>query len=234
LTSCARTLNPSEADLFYIPFYPDVAVGDERFEKFRDQMSNLVIGLSQGRKEKYLEWEQVTGTSSKWWERNLGRDHLLVSNIGGWKWGDYNFLRDSRVFHITLELPGYLRSDDVSSRVMVVPYPSENPPFVPLREFNGNSAVEIMIDNETRELLLFAAFSLHRGWYQRKRTIQLRNAITQIPDTLPPSLVMQEPFPPNEWQGHMARARFCLCPSGDTPSTRRFFSAVLSGCGIVS
>ena len=29
---------------------------------------------------------------------------------------------------------------------------------------------------------------------------------------------------------HMRRSRFCLCPGGDTPYTKRFFLALLSGC----
>ena len=29
---------------------------------------------------------------------------------------------------------------------------------------------------------------------------------------------------------HMQRSRFCLCPGGDTPYTKRFFLALLTGC----
>jgi hypothetical protein len=84
----------------------------------------------------------VTGTSSEWWKRNPEK-HLIVSNIGGWRWGNYNFLRDAHVFHVTLELPRYLRSAYVTSRVVVVPYPSENPPFVPIRDINGNYSIPL-------------------------------------------------------------------------------------------
>eukprot|EP00966_Prymnesium_polylepis_P086750 2008016-Prymnesium_polylepis.1 len=28
----------------------------------------------------------------------------------------------------------------------------------------------------------------------------------------------------------MRRSRFCLCPGGDTPYTKRFFLALLTGC----
>jgi hypothetical protein len=136
LNSCTRTMNPSEADLFYTPYY-SLSTPSAINSTYRDQMIHLVTGMSQGEAEKYVEWERVTGTSSKWWKRNSGRDHLIVSNIGGWRWGDYDFLRDVNVFHVTLELPGYLRYKDVTSRVVVVPYPSENPPFVPIRQVTG-------------------------------------------------------------------------------------------------
>ena len=41
------------------------------------------------------------------------------------------------------------------------------------------------------------------------------------------------PQPPLDWSqtvAWMQRARFCLCPGGDTPYTKRFFLALLAGC----
>jgi hypothetical protein len=132
-----RTLIPSEADLFYLPFYAISTPTDFEYKNRKELMSNLVKGLSQGREERYSEWEIVTGTSSEWWKRNGGKDHLIVTNIGGWRWGDHAFLKDAHLFHVTLELPKYLRQDNITSRVVIVPYPCENPPFVPLRELQG-------------------------------------------------------------------------------------------------
>jgi hypothetical protein len=78
---------------------------------------------------------------------------------------------------------------------------------------------------------MFSAFSSSRG---KKSTVKLRNALTRIPVSDPPSLILKAPFPENEWQDNMYRAVFCPCPHGDTPSTRRFFNAVLAGCGLSS
>jgi hypothetical protein len=76
---------------------------------------------------------------------------------------------------------------------------------------------------------MFAAFSNNRG---KSPILKLRDLISRLPITDPPSIILKAPFPENKWQDHMAHASYCPCPHGDTPSTRRFFNAVLSGCGI--
>lgn len=74
-------------------------------------------------------------------------------------------------------------------------------------------------------MMIFAAFNPYRGGRQGR----VRKAIMRIPKTRPVSRILVPPL--KNWQPYLYRARFCPCPLGDTATTRRFFNAVLAGCG---
>lgn len=102
--------------------------------KYRLQMQLIVEKMSRGERTGFYYWEKFTGTTSKYFKRKNGSDHLIVSNIGGWLWGDFKFLQRAKTLHVTLELPLDFVNDELLQRVIVAPYPSENIPFVPLRD----------------------------------------------------------------------------------------------------
>jgi hypothetical protein len=214
-----RTLDPSKADLFYTPFY---ALKSPK--EFKRRLGNAVIGMTRGNQTSFTEWETITGSSSIWWKRNLGRDHLIVSNIGGWVWGDFNFLRDAKTLHLTLELFPSMQIPSIANRVVIIPYPSENSAFVPFRKIPGTLTITLF--SVTKDLLFFAAFDHRRAGRQKL----VRGALLELPVTSPPSIISTPPFKTAEWQANIHRATYCPCPIGDTPSTRRLFNAILAGC----
>lgn len=88
---------------------------------------------------------------------------------------------------------------------------------------------------EQREFLIFARFGIHGSHGStnlRKTLLQLNSTTTEFSSkyTNLSSLVIPLSTHIKSWQSRMLSSTFCLCPSGDTPSTRRFFNSALAGC----
>lgn len=116
-------------------------------------LDDLIMNISKDTANStYLnEWETKLGITSRYWKRNNGFDHILVSAhppIWGWNWSLYDTLyKIKNPIWLTLEYPYSWeggKSVD-TNRLIVVPYPSENQPWVPVRKLNVDRIIKLSI-----------------------------------------------------------------------------------------
>jgi hypothetical protein len=103
--SCLRTMDPEEADLFYVPYLPSVefhaGVRGKPPSHATSPYAQAILDILQ--KQDYRAWEELFGLSSKYWRRRKGSDHILVFSepLQGLthpkgKRGNYHFIRTQR------------------------------------------------------------------------------------------------------------------------------------------
>lgn len=76
--SCLRTYNPEEATLFYVPYLASVDFY-QAFNKPNKTTSPYAQALLDILDyQNYTAWEHLYGSTSKYWKRRQGADHILV------------------------------------------------------------------------------------------------------------------------------------------------------------
>lgn len=113
------------------------------------------------------------------------------------------FIKDAKLIHATLEFSSLIKDDDTRARVMVVPYPSQSMPFIPLPI--------IPREKPTRFFIAMGNLRAVPG------LVAVRSAIYTVPDTV----IL--PVNDTRWHKEILHSTFCFCPVGDTASTRRFY-----------
>ena len=74
--SCVRTRDPEAADLFFVPHYGDVLYRETGRPNAPSAWEQALLDLAE--KEDGRAWERTFNTTSKWWARRRGADHILV------------------------------------------------------------------------------------------------------------------------------------------------------------
>ena len=76
---CARTMNPAEADFFYLPIIREIdyrialSNGGQRAPSAIEE--SLLESLE---KNEYNKWAEVFNVTSEYWRRSNGSDHIIV------------------------------------------------------------------------------------------------------------------------------------------------------------
>jgi hypothetical protein len=236
LSSCFWTLDPADADLFYVPNYSTVA---RRLRNLNENMSNhsaceptdldstiLDIAEDPFNSSAIFKWEQLAGISARWWQRRHGRDHILTNShppVDAWKWSRYDTaIKIKNVIWLQLELPkGQVLSD--AKRLIIMPYPSENEPWLPIQD---------RLESEIRDIFMFGRFVIHGSPELRRKLLQL-NGTTGLPRVFDqndnphhrqifekPSIVVTSGANLSvAWQQLIFKSTFCLCPAGKSSTS---------------
>ncbi|XP_067651969.1 uncharacterized protein [Haliotis asinina] len=234
LQSRYRTLNPEEADIFYIPAYLGVYFfcrWSTTIEQLQNEMFDIIDAMPYFRQGK-----PHISTLAKIEREQAASDHPLLQN---------EKCRDVTYLVIEKEAYAWYRKflGIENQRVIVVPYPS----YVHL--YNTKTASQSISSPglESRQLMIFVAAS-------DRRTNEFRNIIMdQMPhkvvDTTYEKFVEQvqaqgkdtptqviltttecRPGHENITIGWMQKSVFCLQPPGDSPTRKSFYDSIQSGC----
>ncbi|CAN0118235.1 unnamed protein product [Ectocarpus fasciculatus] len=208
-----RTLNPEEADLFYVPMYPvlSIKLGNNRCGgKTHEQLIDASV--------EYL------ALSSVYFRRFGGADHALV--CAWWNCREAlgpkpRMLLRRAVLGINERLLGWTRWGCGLTKMVAIPYTASS--VLTASEMIGGRAAE------DRDIPFFFV-----GTARSRPERQNLDVVTGMAEG---SVMMlgdhQSDWGMNSTQyaAHIARSsRFCFCPRGDTESSRRIFDAVAAGC----
>ncbi|GLJ40239.1 hypothetical protein SUGI_0826140 [Cryptomeria japonica] len=200
------TLDPFEADLFYVPFFSSLSlvVNPVRQEAGDNSYSDDEM------QEQLVAWLE----KQHFWRRHRGRDHVIVCQ-------DPNAL--SKVIHrlenavLLVSDFGRLKAEQASLvKDVVIPYSHR------INVYNGD------IGLQKRHSLLF-----FMGNRFRKEGGKVRNILFQTLEG-EDDMIIKHGTQSREsrrlaTQG-MHTSKFCLHPAGDTPSACRLFDAIVSLC----
>lgn len=208
----ARVDDPSDADLFYVPFFSSLSLV---VNPIRSPLAANASGAGtaysdEALQEELLEWLE----RQLYWQRHRGRDHVFICQ-------DPNALYRvvDRISNAVLLVSdfGRLRSDQASLvKDVILPYSHR------INSFKG----EVGVDG--RPSLLF-----FMGNRYRKEGGKVRDALFQILEN-EDDVTIKHGTQSREsrraaTQG-MHSSKFCLHPAGDTPSACRLFDALVSLC----
>ena len=258
--SCLRTMDPEEATLFYVPYLPSVehhvghdAKTDYSFSPYGKAIVNILD------EQNYTAWENTFGLTSKYWKRRDGSDHILVFSepMHGLfhprnRRGSYHFIHSQKQLAppivISVELSATFVSmyPNCAAKNILVPYPNTHGDW-----FNGAYAEEARHLMEKANVDIkssTAALSSERvlsttGNIEARPVAQyysagnhgtcrkLRRAMQSDYTTCAVSNKMLKETLQNPHNSvGMRLTTFCPAPGGDSPSAKRMFDALISGC----
>jgi len=229
LASPRRTLDPAEAEVFFVPAYLSLLRRHHNSEgqKLAKALANV--------------------TSSEWFARHEGRDHVF-----GYSATNPEEARHLRLPEVTASLPRSFRGAfevnpswvaapatvSAKSKIIAMPY------VVKVENVNNASSKSERAPEENETISVFFAASERPHaveWSQCDRTKAL--PLTRLPRA---SVQLNRgrrrrlwgrrrqrrrlAMTHEEFAKTMARARYCLVMCGDTPTSRRIFDAVVAGC----
>ncbi|CAD6223459.1 unnamed protein product [Miscanthus lutarioriparius] len=208
----ARVDDPSDADLFYVPFFSSLSlvVNPIRSPPAANASGAAAAYSDEAMQEELLEWLK----RQPYWRRHRGRDHVFICQ-------DPNALYRviDRISNAVLLVSdfGRLRSDQASLvKDVILPYSHR------INSFKG----EVGVDG--RPSLLF-----FMGNRYRKEGGKVRDALFQIlenEDDVTIKHGTQSRESRRAARQGMHSSKFCLHPAGDTPSACRLFDALVSLC----
>lgn len=212
----SRTMDPSEASIFYIPMYIVMSSdaeplggslmcnGKTHMERVYDAMNYLE---TEAPHFKTLGGSDHTYTCT-WWRCGamLGNDARVI--LSRTILGINEYTKDSKPWSRL----------ECENRVVVIPYVS-------------SSKLSITSDETNRE---HSSRSIPFYFAGRARGRVERTNLGVISEKYPESFIGISDWDwtelPETYAGHITDSVFCLSPRGDTPSSRRLFDAVSAGC----
>ncbi|XP_062188379.1 probable arabinosyltransferase ARAD1 [Phragmites australis] len=208
----AHVDNPSDADLFYVPFFSSLSlvVNPIRPPAVANASGAAAPYSKEAMQEELVEWLE----RQPYWRRHKGRDHVFICQ-------DPNALYRlvDRISNAVLLVSdfGRLHGDQASLvKDVILPYSPR------INSFQGDVGVD------GRPSLLF-----FMGNRYRKEGGKVRDALFQILEN-EEDVIIKHGTQSREsrraaTQG-MHSSKFCLHPAGDTPSACRLFDALVSLC----
>ncbi|XP_021901674.1 probable arabinosyltransferase ARAD1 [Carica papaya] len=199
-----RVMDPSEADLFYVPVFSSLSLivnaGRPAGSGYSDEEMQ----------DSLVEWLE----KQQWWGRNNGWDHVIIA-------GDPNAMYRvvDRVKNAVLLVAdfGRLRPDQGSLvKDVIIPYSHR------ISAYTGELGVE------NRDTLLF-----FMGNRYRKDGGKVRDLLFQVLES-EEDVVIKHGTQSRENRRAASKgmhtSKFCLNPAGDTPSACRLFDSIVSLC----
>jgi hypothetical protein len=250
--SCLRSYDPEKASLFFVPYPPSVEWhnGTQFPASFETRpYSQAILDAIGGN---YMEWRRLFGVTSTYWERRQGSDHILVfsepchglTHPRGAR-GNYVYIHAQKQLSppiiISVELSKTFAAayPMCSRKNIVMPYPNTDG-----RWYNGH--VDEIAQQIGRNLSLHdspvtwdndphRAFPLYYSGGKHGSCMGLRLSLDQAFKCSPTMEFLDRkkgllPGKKLMYPHAYRHATFCPCPGGDTPSAKRFFDAILSGC----
>ena len=228
---CGRTMNPSEADFFYLPLLRDaeyrVAI-DSRSRTKRQPSSTeeaLLDILERGESNK---WTKLFNVTAKYWNAHSGSDHIIampapVTNLRHEtsKRGFFHYMMhlNTPIF-LGLEYSmSFVKEYPIcsSQKNIVMPYPTTDPDL-----FNG----KLHADGINRTALIYYAGGMHGDCVEVRHAMKfmMLNS-SHLSGVLPHVRTIQA-----EREHGFRAATFCPIPVGDSPSSKRMYDVLNFGC----
>lgn len=229
---CGRTMNPTEADFFYLPIVRDAEYRmamEQRWPKARAPSLTEQALLNILEKNDSNMWQSVFQYTDTYWHRYGGADHIIVMPAPVTNLRHESSQRGFFHYMSHLHRPIYLAVEYSiqftkeypicgTQKNIVVPYPTTDPDL-----FNG----KLLQYSAKREFLLYYAGGLHGDCIETRRAMMLlmRNSTRLnkvIPNKVRAGQVERE-------HGFLASV-FCPIPIGDSPSSKRMYDVLNFGC----
>eukprot|EP00903_Cladosiphon_okamuranus_P010490 g9922.t1 len=223
-----RVLDPWQADLFYIPMYPVLSFKVELGGGAPWEPKNLTrinenscLGLTHtARMDAAVEYLSL---SSLFFNRFGGADHVVVCAwwyCRGAVSSAHRMLLQRTVVGINEKNKGWCRWGCGSRRMVTVPYTASS--VLTTSGMIGGRPPE------ERDIPLFFVGTA-RNRPERMNLDVVKNVSGDSVILLGDD-ARDWGMNSRVYAEHMARSRFCFCPRGDTPSSRRIFDALAAGC----
>lgn len=216
------TKNPLEAVVFYVPFYPGLAIFRSLYDKDKEKDRHA---------QALVDWLH----GLPWWDRHNGKDHLMVitrvlidftRDVVRRDWGNHlmsmSHMRNATF--IGIEAHPIRRE---TSNAHSIPYPTS---FHPSTD-EDIRAWQTFVRNHKKEYLIGFAGVGH-GMGANIRNLLYRLCINQTEDVCKffdcknRVCIMK---PQNVVHFYLG-GTFCLQPPGDTPTRKGLFDSILAGC----
>ncbi|XP_046375217.2 probable xyloglucan galactosyltransferase GT17 [Haliotis rufescens] len=233
LQSQYRTMNPEEADIFYIPAYLGMfrfCNSSESVTQLQDEMFKIIHSMP------YLKQGKPHISSLARIEREQAeKEYPLLMNPNC-----------KSVTYIVIEKESLSEYRKVlgleNQRVIVAPYPSY------VHQYNSNSASQAISSPGlgARQVLIFVAASVKNNEFRRSVLDQMSHKVTGVSfervihllnehgDELPGGVFLNtiecQTGHENITIGWMQKSVFCLQPPGDSPTRKSFYDSIQSGC----
>ena len=241
-----RTMNPEEADLFFIPFY-------DTNKKFVEPITKVFKtgGYFYGF-DSY--WNQTFNITTKYIQRYKGIDHIIAISRPFWFLLDVNKLLYNPIY-ITLEWQ--FNTEKISfNKNILSPYPITDNRWQQIaneQEKVLDNTVQLyarkreqllniqynLMNLTTKERPILIYFSGSKKAASDLRTILVRDLLSEncslcvfdeIDRTIQNQTNGDSGFDSNNLRVRMSSSIFCLIPRGDSSTSRRLFNAIAAGC----
>lgn len=213
--------DPGRADSFYIPYYIGLDALRYLYGKERDKASDHGVEL--------VSW---LDKNARWsWRKRGGMDHFMVTGRTAWDLSKSTTAKGTTWGTSLLELPAMenvttllVESRTWVDREQAVPYLTSFHPSSQreLKEWTGTVA-------SARRDFLFAFVGAER------RGLGIRRAVIEQCSNSPKCVMvncamLKCSHRPEAVMTELLKANFCLQPSGDSPTRRSTFDALIAGC----
>jgi len=240
-SNCLTTSDPTLAKLFYVPFFSDMEfrIGLDGVQKelnreitpHGDALMSAMIGTEEG----YAKWEKTWGHPSTFWRRHKGADHIVViaAPLSGFthpqsRRGSYHYIHTqlqlTRTIVLSVEQSTTFIRDypHCSRKNIVLPYPNHDGEWL-----RGDFSQSKDQSKDQSKALLFYSGGNHG------ECVPLRKMINAEASCYTSEQNANANANANKKQPHhvgLSSATFCPAPHGDSPSAKRMYDAVISGC----
>ena len=235
--SCLSTNNPEEAKLFYVPWLPSMEFHKGRL--FVADYSTTPYGqaIYDALEGDYLGWQDYFGFTPKYWQRHNGADHILVWSepLHGYshprmKRGNHHYIHTQRLLRPAIGIVVEVSTTFVemypkcSAKNILVPYPNADGKW-----FNGKFDEEAStLSNKTGYGERPASYWYSSGNHGSCKGLRVRMKADYKCTQSYKVLSYNDRLP--SYSLGMRLSKICPCPGGDSPSAKRHFDSVMSGC----
>ena len=245
---CARTMNPDEADYFYIPMMRDVEFRYTYANKPRQSHNNHNKNNGKKRLPSYTEqifidileqnnynkWLIYTNYTTKYWQRYNGADHILIMpapltdfrhEIPVYIYIHYKIHLYRPIFLVLEYSLSFIRTYPICTtyKNIVMPYPNNDYQLLNGRKYKVKLHMY-------RQYLLYYWGGLHGECIQVRKALghMMINALSNIQlayNITPPHIITK-----SARENGFRASVFCPIPVGDSPSSKRMYDVMFYGC----
>ena len=222
---CGRTLNPDEADFFYLPIVRDLEYRVQlvsRGGRAPTQLDNVLLSAMES--NDMSRWNQYLGITDKYWLRNSGADHIIVMPAPVTNFRHQGGVRGHFHYMIQLNSPIFLNVEFSASftreypvcatqKNLVMPYPCTDPDLYSGRLLSQPPELP-------RNRLLYYSGGHHGS------CVFIREALTELVR----NKRLSPAFGGKRREQAYRSSIFCPIPIGDSPSSKRQYDVMHFGC----
>lgn len=227
---CGRTMNPDEADFFYLPIVRDAEFRIALSKSTRNRAPSLTEQslLALLEKNDSSIWRKTFQVTDKYWFARGGADHIIampapVTNLRheSSKRGHFHYMMHLHTpIFLGLEFSlAYVKDYPFCSTMknIVVPYPTTDPDL-----FGG----KLHATKIERKFLLYYAGGVHGDCIEIRRAMKkMMHNSTAIEGIVPHVKTIQ-----SQREAGFKASTFCPIPVGDSPSSKRMYDVLNFGC----
>ena len=210
----AEAQGPEGADFFLVPFLSKCYF-NYKANYNRQEMNKVFKGLVE-----HLR------AAHPWWDRAGGRDHIFIfpSGIGASMVPDWRKYVPNSIF---LVAEGDRMKDYVNTwKDIIIPATSEKVAAVEWKAFDERSTFIYFRGK-------FDAKEKDHFGKEKRTPLPLRTGLAKIlggSDGPGKIVFTDQRSSPESYAREIRKSKFCICPKGSSPWTRRLYDAIFSGC----